>query len=219
MASTPARRTYLTLTLLLTTACAGRSVMGGPAEAAERARRAAVALDREDFPAAHVDLFWLASRCDTGAHRLRALLLLSSSGLDPANPMFSPPEAAHAAAAYLLAPDGDDDQRPVARALYRLAVDIGGLEGRPSAHEEGGSATAAPFDCMEGDEEEDRPLPALPGTSPTPLRLLQTSAESDPDSMSALKAEADSLRAELDRITSLLREGAAPAVAGNGGSG
>lgn len=218
MASTSAQRTCLALTLLLTTACVGGFAMGGPSEAAERARRAAVALDREDFPAAHVDLFWLASRCDTGAHRLRALLLLSSSGLDPANPMFSPPEAARAAAAYLLARDGDEDQYPMARALYRLAADLGGLEGHPSALEEAGSTAAAQFDCQEGDEG-GRPLPALPGTSPTPLRALQAVAESNPDSLSALRAQADSLRAELDRITSLLREDAAPAVSGHGGGG
>ncbi len=200
-------RAGLSLALLVSTACAGGMALGGSSEAAHRARRAAAALERDDFTAARVDLSWLASQCQAGESRRRALLLLAAADLDPASPMFSPREAARASAAYIVSPGADEDRLPVARSLYRLAVDLGG-DG-PYVDEGGEIAGIGPYAC-EGDTGDPAlSLPATPSTSPIPFRTLEYAAAIRSDSLTALKAQADSLRSELDRITNLLREGLA----------
>lgn len=209
-------RAGLSLALLASTACAGGMALGGSTEPAQRARSAAAALERDDFTAARVDLSWLASQCQAGEHRRRALLLLAAADLDPASPMFSPREAARASAAYIVSPGADEDRLPVARSLFRLAVDLGG-DG-PYVDEGGEIAGIGPYAC-EGDAGDPAlSLPAMPSTSPTtPLQKLESAAAIRSDSLTALKAQADSLRSELDRITNLLREGLAPTSPDNHG--
>jgi hypothetical protein len=211
-------RVGLSLALLFSAACGGGLALGGSSEATQRARRAAAALEREDFTAAHADLSWLASQCQAGEHRRRALLLLATTDLDPANPMFSPREAARASAAYIVSPDADEDRLPLTRTLYRLAADLGGLEGAPDGDEEGTSAEPVPYECAEGGAGGQRSLPAMPSTGPTTrYRTLESAAAIRSDSLTALRAQADTLRSELDRITNLLREGIAPTRPDNDG--
>jgi hypothetical protein len=211
-------RVGLSLALLLSTACAGGMALGGSSENAQRARRAAAALERDDFTAAHDDLSWLLSRCDAGEHRRRALLVLAAAALDPANPMFSPREAARASAAYIVSPNVDEDQLPLARSLHRLAADLGGFEGAPDLDGEGESAKPVPYACAEGGTGGQRSLPASPSTGPTTrYRALEFAAAIRSDSLTALRAQADSLRSELDRITKLLREDIAPTSPDNDG--
>jgi hypothetical protein len=185
---------------------------GGSSEAATRASRAEQALDREDFTAARADLTWLASRCDSGKRRRRALMLIAASDLDPASPHFSPREAARAAGAYLHDADADAHELPVARALFRLAVDLVELQGGRAARDAIGSGA---YDCAEAGASGARELPAQPSTSAVSSLRGATAGRSD--SLTVLRVHADSLRSELDRITSLLREGTAPARAEPGG--
>jgi hypothetical protein len=214
---TAVRRLGLSLSLLLSTACAAGTAFGGSSDAAQRARRAAEALERDDFTAARDDLALLAFQCEPGVHGRRALLLLAATALDPANPTFSPREAARASAAYILSPDADQDQLPIARSLYRLAVDLGA--NGPHVDEDWASAGIGPDSCTEGDAGDPaRPLPAMPSTSATaPFRSLQSTAVIPSDSLAAVRAQVETLRSELARITRLLREGLAPAGSGNDG--
>ena len=179
---------------------------------AYRAQRAYDALHLDAFTVARNDLQWLAARCEAGAHGRRALLLLAAAELDPQNPRGSPHRAAWAAANYLLLPDAEDEHVPLARTLYRLAIDRG----------------ATPADVMATFASDDPPLVAgrfdtcdtrLPvasaGSLPTtPTETSAARMQTLEASVVDLRMEADSLRlhaaeleTELKRITALLREG------------
>jgi hypothetical protein len=121
-----------TLALLVGVA-AGTACAAGPRSAAWNAglhaRLATGALLADDFESARAALHSLATRCSAGAHGRRAVLLLAAAELDVANANRSPAAAAWWAERYLLLPDTPREEVILARALYRLAVDYGGLEG------------------------------------------------------------------------------------------
>lgn len=214
--ATPRRRVVaLVAVAFAATACAGVSRTGQTSASAARARAAEDALQQDDFVAARDDLAWLASRCEAGTHRRRALLLLAATDLDPANPMFSPRESARASAAFIVTPEVDGHELPVARALYRLATELGGLA-YIEASEEDATAMAASA-CVAGRSEgELRPLPALPTVGPaTRVQVIEAKSAAQSDSLALMRTQTDSLRSELRRISDLLREGTAPALNGN----
>jgi hypothetical protein len=203
----------LSLVALVFAACAGRSSVARGSEAAARAQRAAEALEREDFPAARDDLSWLVSRCDAGRYRRNALLLFAAVELDPMNPAASAHTAARMAGAYLLLPDADQDQLPVARALYRLATDLAGL-GADDVRSDLASSEGESDGCAaEQERDPSRSLPAVPST-PTAARInaLESALSSRSDSLAVLYTHADSLRtrvstleAEIQRVADLLK--------------
>lgn len=177
-----------------------------------RARRAFDALHLDAFPLARTDLQWLAARCETGEHGRRALLLLAAAELDPQNRRGSPDRAARAAASYLMLPDAEGEHVPLARALYRLAIDRGA---RPADAEaayagEDGPLFAGRFDTCEAEGPVD-PTLSLPTT---PVETNAARMQALERSFLALRVESDSLRIrarelekELERIGELLREG------------
>jgi hypothetical protein len=178
------------------------------------------ALDVEAFAAAREELTWLAERCESGDAGRRALLMLAAVELDPGNPYGSPRAAARAAASYLLLPDAEREQRPLARGLYRLAVDLGASAGDVSAGGLGadGPSFAHRFSrCDSGTEGVSaHELPTTPPIT-TAMRLALAEAElgARTDSLAATeqrlavgRERIAALEAEIERITALLREGA-----------
>jgi hypothetical protein len=212
-----------------TSACAlarGSAPEGSPAYRAENAR---AALDRDAFGVARHELHWLAARCEAREHGRRALLLLAAMELAPENPHGSPLAAARAAASYLLLPDPDPEALPLARSLYRLAVDMGGPPGDAgSDHGSGPPLMAARFDtCAPGAASgASRALPTTPVVTSVERALAQEAAlMARADSLDAMvgsgaralqtleqrvsaeRSRVAELEAELERITALLRDG------------
>jgi hypothetical protein len=197
--------------------CGGR--IGRPASEADvRAERATAALAMDDFTAAQAELSWLASLCYAGTARTTALLLLAALELDPTNPAGSPRDAARTVTKYFRASGSDDSWTPFARTLYRIAADQGGLDG---AEAPAGPLVGAPS-CERSAEIAD-PLPSLPAvTAFARARVLAADLSGLSDSIAVLTRRADSLaahtsalQAELDRIGTLLREGATPLPTGS----
>ena len=235
----------------LVLACVGIAMAGcavgpggvQPPEPVLREQRAAAALEREDFEGALADLVWLASRCEAGEHRLRALLLLAAAQLDPMNPAASSHVAAGAAATYILSANAPPEGLPLARALYRLAADRSGLD--PARPVGGGTSAwfahawpvwlawlAWPSCPGAGASGPIRSLPGLPPTSTAErMSTLEATLVSRSDSLAAATARLESLtsrasalaerasvlEAELARIESILRDDAAPVPTGGGG--
>jgi hypothetical protein len=183
------------------------------------------ALIDEDFASAREDLLWLASRCEAGVHGRRAMLQLAAAELDTENPHGSPRAAALLAAGYLVLPDAEADQLPVARAMYRLAADRGGLS--EGAEEDGADplpSLAVRFDTCQPmpDMEWARRLPDPPGlTTSARIAALESELAAASDSLSilrerngalgerngALLARTEELEAEIQRVAELLRNG------------
>jgi hypothetical protein len=189
-------RFVLLLATALTGACATPSTMASR----QRLSEAVADLERNDFTAARAELVALASQCEAGYEGRRAMLLLAATELDPANPAASPREAARAAAAYLQLSDASQEERALARTIYRVAVDVGG-ESPVSANAADDASLLAPqFRRCES-------------SIPTPVldSLLATAGPSTADRIASLTGEvalqADSLaalRAQIRRINELL---------------
>jgi hypothetical protein len=194
---------------------------------------AVMALLREDFAAARPTLLELAGRCRTGEHGRRAVLLLAAAELDTGNEAGSPQTALQLARSYLLLPNAPREEVVLARSLYRLAADLGGLEETAQASDSLrlGPYVAPRFEgCESIPELTYRPLPATTAqTLADRERALETSLAARSDSLAArshsLAARSDSLavlrnalsasrqrvtelESELDRITQLLTTGA-----------
>jgi hypothetical protein len=185
------------------------------------------ALNAEDFASAREDLLWLASRCEAGEHGRRAMLQLAAAELDTENPHGSARAAALLAAGYLVLPDAEANQLPVARALYRLAADHGGLSEGAEAEEDGADplpSLAVRFDTCQPmpDMEWARRLPDPPGlTTSARIAALESELAAASDSLSilrerngalrgrnaALQARTGELEAEIQRVAELLRNG------------
>jgi len=189
--------------------CATLGVGGGEgAETRERLSRAVLALDRSDFGSATADLEWVAARCRSGERGRTALLLLTAAELDVRNPGRSPDRARRHAEAYLSLPGIPDEELPVARTLYLLAVDLGGkavaedllaVPDAPSDDVVRSDAAAPPVaarfaDCGKGEPRDHLPLPTHAG--PTTARRL-----------TALQDSLDLLQAEIERVRKLLKGG------------
>ncbi len=173
--------------------CATLGVGGGrDSETRERFSRAVTALDRSDFESATPDLEWLVARCRSGKRARTALLLLAAAELDVRNPERSPGRARRYAEAYLSLPGIPDEELPVARTLYLLAVDLGGTA---IVGEADSPPVADRFaDCGEGEPRDHLGLPTYDG--PTTARRLAT-----------LQDSLDVLQAEIDRVRKLLKGG------------
>lgn len=215
------------MALALSAGCALRPSGPGAFGPEARATQAVEALERESYESARLELLSLAARCEAGEHGRDALLLLAVSELDPMNPFGSPDEAARLAAAYLELPDPDVRDALLARATYRLAVDLGGVvhDSVTGASRRRAPPVAERFEACEG-----RPLLPVPAPLPTTpelttaarLAALRTDLQAKSTSLSAsarerddlrmrtttLQARIDELEAELDRIKALLRDGA-----------
>jgi hypothetical protein len=183
------------------------------------------ALIDEDFASAREDLLWLASRCEAGVHGRRAMLQLAAAELDTENPHGSPRAAAWLAAGYLVLPDAEADQLPVARAMYRLAADRGGLSvdtGEDAA--DSLPSLAVRFDTCQPmpDVEWARRLPDPPGlTTSARIAALESELAAASDSLAVLRerngalrerngallARTGELEAEIERVAELLRNG------------
>lgn len=183
---------------------------GSPADLGTREHRALTALAQEDFAAARGDLLWIASRCEAGEPRMRALLLLAAADLDPTNSGGSPRAAAVASAAYLLSDDASPDRLPVARALFRLAADRGaldpGVRGDPAA-----ALVELAVSCASDTGDPSRGLPSVPSTSLAErIGALEEALSIRSDSLSVVNHRVGALEAELQRIASILRDDALP---------
>ena len=188
---------------------------GAPADLGTREQRVLAALAKEDFEAARSDLLWIASRCEAGARRTQALLVLAAAELDPTNRMGSPRAAAVAAAADLQSADASADQLPVARALFRLAADRGALDSGASAEPTVALVELA-VSCG-GDVEPSRGLPSVPPTSLAQrIDALEAALASRSDSLAVVTTRVGTLEAELRRIASILRDDAMPLTSGPG---
>jgi len=185
---------------------------------------AVMALLREDFASARPTLLELAGRCQAGEHGRRAVLLLAAAELDTGNEAGSPHSALQLARSYLLLPNAPREEVVLARSLYRLAADLGGLEETQAATDSlptdsppRGPYVAPRFDgCESTPELTYRPLPAT--TAETLLdreRALETSLAARSDSLavvrnalSASRERVTELENEIARITQLLTTGA-----------
>ena len=193
-----------------TTAHATTATRPATVDLPTREERALAALTREDFAAARSDLLWIASRCDAGEIRTRALLLLAAGDLDPTNPAGSARAAAVAAAAYLLSDEASPDRLPVARALFRLAADRGALE--PGAGADPAAAlTQLAVSCASDLGDPSRSLPSVPSTSLAErIDTLESDLSSRSDSLAVVTDRVTALEAELQRIATILRDDAMP---------
>jgi hypothetical protein len=196
------------------TGCAARSTIVDPSDPAVQARIAVMALSREDFDAARPRLLDLAAQCRSGQHGRRAVLLLAAAELDPANESGSPSAALHLARGYLLLPNAPRDEIVLARTLYRVAAELGGLdEGSAAAGSSPGVPVIAPrFDGCDGDAElAFRPLPSTSSeTLADRVHGLEATIEAQSDSLTQLdatRARVTALEQELERITQLLTSG------------
>ena len=171
-------------------------------------QRAVAALAEGAYDHARADLLWLASRCDAGEHRMRALLLLAAVDLDPMNPVGSARAAAVASGAYIRSAEASPDRLPVARALFRLAADRGALDPRSE-----GDASVALMELAVAcpGTPFPRDLPSVPPTSaPQRMSTLAAAISSQSDSLTAATARVRELEAELQRIRSILRDDLTP---------
>lgn len=207
------------------TACApmGSTTGAGPATPSPESelQAGASALEADDFDAAALHLGPLWAGClDDEAH-VRATLLGAVAALDPANPDASADRAAELAARVLRSTPHGDPAFAHARALYRLALDLGAAAVTPATVE---SCGPVPMHV--------EPLPSVrTPTTATRMRALADTLAARSDSLAsrseALAARTDSLdrararaleaerRAaalehELQRIRQLLRGGAEP---------
>jgi len=191
------------VTALVASACAsvGRPVPTGD-DPAVQARLAVMALQREDFESARRRLLELAARCDAGAYGRRAILLLAAAELDPENEAGSPRAAADLTRVYLELPDSPREDQVLARTLYRVAADLGGLEGSSSAPE------LLLEVCGAGGDTAARPLPSTPEvTTAERLRALEAEAHAARTQASTSAERVAELEAEIRRITDVLTSG------------
>jgi hypothetical protein len=124
----------------------------------------------------------VASLCTSGPDGRRAILLLSALRLDPRNPDVRPDSAALHAMRYLALPDAEPADRPLATALYLMAVDQGANASlRPVASDAPGSISDRFSSCD---------LPAEPvAFVPPPLLMREPRAVEE----ARIRAQRDSL--------------------------
>jgi hypothetical protein len=205
--------------LILAGGCVPRSRRIDARDPSVQSRMAVMALAREDYASARPTLLDLAGRCQSGEHGRRAVLLLAAAELDTGNEVGSPRAALQLARSYLLLPNAPREEVVLARSLYRLAADLGGLEETaPTADSlQTGPYVAPRFDgCESAPALTFRPLPATSSeTRADRERALATSLAARADSLAALRNELSAsrervteLEAELARITQLLTSGA-----------
>lgn len=214
----------------LASACAtARAMPGSGGDPGSRLLEGADALEEGRFGEAYRTLRALAARCESGEQGREAVLLLSTGELDPRNPARSPAASAQLAARYLQAPSIPVTSLVVAESLYLLALDLGassvqdpfgpistvsgavesggvaGAAAGGAAGSEGRWSVAPRFESCGSDSapQQIRDLPSLPGPS------LSDSVGSLVDRRDALRATADSLSSELERVRGLLRSGPA----------
>lgn len=200
--------------------CSLATITGDPTGSGPRLRRATAALEAGDFGAAERDLRWVAARCESGEHGRRALLLLAAAQLDTGNPYGSAQAAADMAARYLRLPDAPPEDLPLARALYRLALDLGAEPvgiGRARTGLDDWGPLADRFEQCDGPAPRYvwRSLPDPPAGSTTAAHLaaLEEELAVRTDSLAALEqrvtvlsGRASELTAAVERITALEAE-------------
>jgi len=149
-----------------------------PAPGLERAERA---LDRGHASEAIAELLLVAGRCPATAVERHALLTAAAIALDPSNDSRQLDLGASLAARYLATvPSSDAAGRPLAQALYLLAVELGAEPSPPTGCGNLVSDSAA--------------VAALP----------HMGAPSVPDRIKSLERELTRLREELQRIRKTL---------------
>ncbi len=209
-----AHGTALLWALIFSAGCASASPSIPASEPAVRARLAVMALAREDFDRARPRLLELASQCQTGEHGRRAVLLLAAAELDTENESGSPTTALQLARSYLLLPNAPRDEVVLARALYRVAAELGGLE---EASTENAPVIAPRFDgCDATPELGFRPMPSTTNeTVADRIHALEATIAAQADSLARLSAQTGAsrrrtaeLEQQLERITQLLTSGA-----------
>lgn len=150
-----------------------------------------------DLAAATAGLRGRAGRCESGDRGREAILVWAAIELDPRNSRGSAQTAAHLTAHYLQLPEAEPAGISLAEALYLLALDRGA---RPVDDSPTFPGLARRFTSC-GDTRVQpallRKLPAHPGMPA--WRALNSTRE-----------QADSLRAELERIRRLLGQGGDP---------
>ena len=220
MGESRGNRSAALLLATLVSGCAFASAVPEAQDPRYRAGQAVIALEQDAFAEARHELYWLAARCEAGDLGRDALLLLAAAELDPANPYGSPEAAARAAASYLLLPDADFERLPLARSLYRVAVDLGGSPGRTGREAFADlPPLAGRFDTCESGVET-APSSALPTmaevTTAAQMRALEEDVALRADSIAALEDRIASSRSrivelerEIERIMALLRQGVA----------
>jgi hypothetical protein len=205
--------------LILAGGCVPRSQPLDVRDPSVQSRMAVMALLREDFASARPTLLELAGRCRSGEHGRRAVLLLAAAELDTGNENGSPHTALQLSRSFLLLPDAPREEVVLARSLYRLAADLGGLEDVAPADD---SLTVGPYvaprfdGCDSTPELAYRPLPATTvETLADRERALESSIAARSDSLATLRGALSSsqrrvteLESELARITQLLTTGA-----------
>ena len=174
-----------------------------------------MALADESFPEARRALLALGADCHAGSYGRDALLLLAAAELDTGNAEGSPALAAHLAAAYMRLPDADPKDIPLARALYRLGADL--READLGDDLAGELPTVAPRfdDCdARGTGERSASLPTTPRRWATHIHALRDLLAEQGDSLTVARSELArqaqelvELRAEIERITELLKSG------------
>jgi hypothetical protein len=208
----------LIVVLFMAAGCVPRPQRVDVRDPAVQARMAVMALLREDFASARPTLLELVGRCQAGEHGRRAVLLLAAAELDTGNEDGSPRTALQLARAYLLLPNAPREEVLLARSLYRLAADLGGLEDTAPAPEAPPGVEVAPrFDgCDSALELAYRPLPATTDeTLAGRERRLEASLAARSDSLATVRSalaasrqRVEELETELARITQLLTTGA-----------
>jgi len=161
----------------------GCSTLRGPPPApAPGLARAERALQRGNQPEAIAELLLVAGRCPATAIERRALLTAAAVALDPSNDSRQLDLGASLAARYIAtAPVTDASGRPLAQALYLLALELG-------------AEPAPPTGCGGGTAADSAALAALP----------HIGAPSVPDRIKSLERELTRLREELVRIRKTL---------------
>jgi len=145
------------------------------APARDRAQRA---LDAGNHTAAIAELLLVAGRCPATAAERHALLTAAAVALDPTNGSRQVELGASLSARYLaIAPSDDSNGRPVARAFYLIALELG----------------AEPVTA-----------PGCVSTDSAAAVLPRSDAPSMPDRIRVLERELARLREELVRIRKTL---------------
>lgn len=209
------------LPLLVLYGCAGlglgREEPSGDED--QRLETAAVLVEVGSWDRAERLLRQLASRCENGEEGRRSMLLLTSLLLDPRNPSAIPDSAALMASRYLGLPDAAPLGRPLAEALYVLALELGADPGlRPGPHAGVGALATRFSDCGASPGSEGPLL--LPTLEREPLARRLVALRHERDSLAAreppedgqlrarnrvLEGRVAELEAELERIRGILR--------------
>lgn len=186
-----------------------------------------------EFEAARREIGWVAAMCPDSPAGHRALLALAGIELDPRNPDGDPAAARLAVERYLASPTKPAWTEPTAKALYLIAVELGGRgpgesrdEGRPAEGADGSAASVpapevgrpGPAAALGGDRGSEcdasavaapvgsQPPPVLPG-EPLAERLARAERERGElrEKATSLERELAELRQELERIRRALR--------------